>query len=195
MGAWTGDVYKLTEVLRRHRPDLLLLPLDTEPTGVLVVLGADPADRARSEAYDEIIQEHLRPDPQPVPAEVLNRSTALDPEPFLDPALWRAVAAARRSGVSREEGWASVQELVAAASRPAPERELTPAALRAKPVDPTLSAGNPGRRPGAGSGSKAGAPTTRAGATAGAPASLSRRSVRAARRLARKVRRSLPSSH
>ena len=195
MGAWTGDVYKLTEVLRRHRPDLLLLPLDTEPTGVLVVLGADPADRTLSEAYDEIIQEHLRPDPQPVPAEVLNRSTALDPEPFLDPALWRAVAAARRSGVSREEGWASVRELVAAASRPAPERQLTPAALRAKPVDPTLSAGNPGRRPGAGSGSKAGAPTTRGGTTAGAPASLSRRSVRAARRLARKVRRSLPSSH
>ena len=159
-----------------------------------MVLGADPADRTLSEAYDEIIQEHLRPDPQPVPAEVLNRSTALDPEPFLDPALWRAVAAARRSGVSREEGWASVQELVAAASRPAPERELTPAALRAKPVDPTLSAGNPGRRPSAGSGSKAGGPK-RAGATAGAPASLSRRSVRAARRLARKVRRSLPSSH
>ena len=63
MGAWTGDVYKLTEVLRRHRPDLLLLPLDTEPTGVLVVLGADPADRTLSEAYDEIIQEAPAPGP------------------------------------------------------------------------------------------------------------------------------------
>ena len=30
---WTGDVYKVLDVLARHRPDLTCLRVDTEPTG------------------------------------------------------------------------------------------------------------------------------------------------------------------
>ena len=147
MGAWTGDVYKITDVLRRLRPDLLLLPLDTKPTGVLVVLGADPADRTLAEGYDDIIGELVAPDPQPVPAEVLNRTMALDPAPFLEPDLWRAIADARRSGRSRDEAWATIREIAEASSRPAPPRELTPPKLRRNRISPTARTGLPGRSP------------------------------------------------
>ena len=40
--AWTGDVYKVLDVLARHRPDLICLRVDTEPTGLGIVLGLDP---------------------------------------------------------------------------------------------------------------------------------------------------------
>ena len=30
---WAGDVYKMIEVLGRYRPDLVVLPVDTQPTG------------------------------------------------------------------------------------------------------------------------------------------------------------------
>src|SRR5919199_6293552 len=43
--AWTGDVYKIMAILARHRPDLICLRVGTQPTGLLVVLGLDPASR------------------------------------------------------------------------------------------------------------------------------------------------------
>ena len=44
--AWTGDVYKVLGILARHRPDLICLRVGTQPTGLLLVLGLDPANRA-----------------------------------------------------------------------------------------------------------------------------------------------------
>jgi hypothetical protein len=37
--AWTGGVWQLAKVLQRYRPDLLLLPLDAAPAGLLLVAG------------------------------------------------------------------------------------------------------------------------------------------------------------
>lgn len=145
MGAWTGDVFKLTEVLRRHRPDLVLLPLDTDPTGVLVVLGADPDSTVLRDRYDELVAELVVPDPQQVPHPVLDREGAVLPSSVLDSDLWGELVALRESDVSREEGLTRIHALVDASVQPAVRRALTPAALRPRPVDPTLSAGNPGR--------------------------------------------------
>jgi len=39
---WTGDVWKIYECLKRHRPDLFLLPIDTRPTGMLLIAGLSP---------------------------------------------------------------------------------------------------------------------------------------------------------
>ena len=36
--AWTGDVFKVTTVLRSLRPDLVVLEVDTSPTGTVVVI-------------------------------------------------------------------------------------------------------------------------------------------------------------
>ena len=38
---WTGDVYKVVEILRRRRPDLVVLLINTDPTGTAVVVGLD----------------------------------------------------------------------------------------------------------------------------------------------------------
>ena len=41
-GVWTGDVWKILPCLRRYRPDLALLALDANPTGLLLVANLDP---------------------------------------------------------------------------------------------------------------------------------------------------------
>jgi hypothetical protein len=86
--AWTGDVYKVMTVLREYRPDLICLRVGTEPTGLLVVIGLDPTSTALADNYDRIVAEHVRPDPQQVPAEILSRDTALPPRRVLDSPLW-----------------------------------------------------------------------------------------------------------
>lgn len=93
--AWAGDVYKIVEVLRRHRPDLVVLPMDTEPTGMLVVLGADATSSALAEAYDTLLAEHVSPDPQTVPDDVLERREAVDPRRFLDSPILPTLASMR----------------------------------------------------------------------------------------------------
>jgi len=41
-GDWTGDVWRVYDILRERRPDLVLILVDTQPTGLLVVLKPDP---------------------------------------------------------------------------------------------------------------------------------------------------------
>ncbi|MGH2418544.1 MAG: class I SAM-dependent methyltransferase [Candidatus Limnocylindria bacterium] len=104
-GAWTGDVYKITEVLREHRPDLILLPMDTEPTGVLVVLNADPSNRSLRGRYDDLVRTWATPDPQAVPAEVTERRGAVRPERFLaSPILGLLVKGRGHRGWRRSAG-------------------------------------------------------------------------------------------
>ena len=81
--AWTGDVFRVMDVLREHRPDLILLPMDTEPTGVLVVLGADPANDVLRDRYERLVAETVIADPQAVPVEIIERSGAVRPKRFL----------------------------------------------------------------------------------------------------------------
>ena len=65
--AWTGDVFRVLEVLARFRPDVIVIPIDTEPTGLLAVVGLNPMDTTLADRYDEILSEFRRPDPQDVP--------------------------------------------------------------------------------------------------------------------------------
>lgn len=97
-GEWAGDVYKVISVLRSYRPDLVAIPVDTTPTGVLVVLGADPTNTVLREHYDEIVAAWATPDPQDVPTEILERQGAVDPDPLLASDLWRTVATQGRGG-------------------------------------------------------------------------------------------------
>lgn len=105
---WAGDVYKVIPVLREHRPDLVLIPVDTTPTGVLVVLGADAANTVLREHYDQIIARWVAPDPQVVPQEILERRGAVDPERVLALSAWRDLATHRagraRAAVERLRG-------------------------------------------------------------------------------------------
>ncbi|WP_369174690.1 class I SAM-dependent methyltransferase [Streptomyces sp. R28] len=119
-GAWTGDVYKIAEILGRCRPDLVTVLVDTRPTGQLVVLGADPGNRVLRERYDEIVAEYDVPDPQKVPETILDRAGAVAPEVLLGAGFWRPLGRARAWGVGRARGWEPLRKAVEGAlgSRP-----------------------------------------------------------------------------
>ena len=95
---WAGDTYKVTAVLERYRPDLTTVLLDTEPTGMLLVVGLDPTNTVLGEHYDEIVGRHATDDPQAVPDEVLERHKAVDPRRVADSAVWEELARARDTG-------------------------------------------------------------------------------------------------
>ncbi|MFB7496234.1 class I SAM-dependent methyltransferase [Streptomyces sp. NPDC056161] len=111
--AWTGDVYKLVEILNRHRPDLVTVLVDTAPTGQLLVFGADPESTVLQDRYDEIIAEFEVSDPQKVPEAILDRTTAAQPQALLSAGFWAPLAAARNRGTKRSRGWEPLRRAVA----------------------------------------------------------------------------------
>lgn len=96
---WTGDVFRITEALATHRPDLRLITVDTEPTGTLVVAKLDPSSDVLDSRLDEIVRELVVPDPQPIPASVLARADAMAPEEVLALELWDVLRAQREAPV------------------------------------------------------------------------------------------------
>ena len=112
-GAWAGDVYKVAAVLQKRRPELVCLPVDTEPTGMVVVFGADAGNRTLSDAYDDILAELDVPDPQDVPADVLARSSSVDPDRLLAAPVWQQLVKARDGALGRDASvYESLRELI-----------------------------------------------------------------------------------
>jgi hypothetical protein len=110
---WTGDVFKIVPVLRAYRPDLTLLLVDTAPTGLLLVLGLDPASTVLQDNYDAIVAEHVVPDPQVVPEAVLRRDGAIDPAALLRAPVWGALRRGRRPWEGREHVLREISEALA----------------------------------------------------------------------------------
>jgi hypothetical protein len=110
--AWTGDVYKTLLVLQQYRPDLLLLPVHTEQTGLLVVLGLDAESRVLHDRYDDITDRFVVPDPQDVPSQVLDRVGAWDAAALADSELWALLKSLRQRGISRDIGLPQLTDLV-----------------------------------------------------------------------------------
>jgi hypothetical protein len=111
---WTGDVYVMVEVLARFRPDLTIVPVNTRPTGLLVVLGLDPQNAVLVDNYEQIMTEYRRLDPQPVPPVLLDRWTAVPPQRLLDSGVWKVLAAASRDASPQELRGQLAEELAAA---------------------------------------------------------------------------------
>lgn len=97
-GAWTGDVYKVTETLRTHRPDLLVIEVDTKPTGTVVVLLPDARNRALHRVYDQVVADYVVPDPQVVPEDVFGRTHAISGEQLVGSSVWSRVRELRARG-------------------------------------------------------------------------------------------------
>ena len=74
---WTGDVWKIVPCLRKYRPDLTLIPINTKPTGLLIILGLDRNNRVLREQYNPVVREFLEMAATP-PADILNRENAYD---------------------------------------------------------------------------------------------------------------------
>jgi hypothetical protein len=115
---WTGDVYKLLGVFAEHRPDLILVRVTTEPTGLGLVLGLDPGSTRLAERLDAITEQLVTPDPQPVPEAVLERRGAVEPHTVLEASFWGVLREARDRGVGRDEGLPALRAAVERASAP-----------------------------------------------------------------------------
>ncbi len=80
---WTGDVWKLIPCLRKHRPDLTLLLVDTSPSGMLMIAGLDHANTSLWRDYNAIVKPYIVSQPLKtpgkVPPEIIARQGAMLP--------------------------------------------------------------------------------------------------------------------
>jgi len=100
--SWAGDVYKVVEILRRRRPDLVVLLVNTANTGTAVVVGFDQASTTLKDGYAEEEDYLLQPDPQTLPQEYLDRSIAVEPDILLESPVWERLVASREPGSSAD---------------------------------------------------------------------------------------------
>lgn len=107
---WTGDVYKIARILERRRPDLTCIKVDTEPTGVLVILGLDPHSTVLDERFDAIAPRAIKANARGVPARVLKRKGALAPEAILSAPFWSLLGDSAARELPREQGLARLRE-------------------------------------------------------------------------------------
>jgi hypothetical protein len=121
--AWTGDVYKVTAALRRFRPDVVCLEVNTQPTGTLVLLLPDASSMALHEAYDDLVESYVSPDPQDVPEEVLRRTRAIQPEQLLEAPVWEELR--RLRGLADGESRPAVRALLDRAGLGPPVRTVS----------------------------------------------------------------------
>jgi len=59
---WSGDVWRLIVLLKRHRPDLAIHTIAAPPTGLGLITRLDPRAGALTSALDELIAEGLATD-------------------------------------------------------------------------------------------------------------------------------------
>jgi hypothetical protein len=55
--AWTGDIWKIHQILREERPDLTLLALNAHTTGLLLIAGLNPQDTHLQTVYSRVVRE------------------------------------------------------------------------------------------------------------------------------------------
>jgi hypothetical protein len=59
---WAGDVWKIIEILRRHRPDLCMTVFDCPPTGLVVCTNLNPESDVLRRRYQGIVHDFMRMD-------------------------------------------------------------------------------------------------------------------------------------
>jgi predicted O-methyltransferase YrrM len=94
---WAGDVYKAIDVVARHRPDLVVLLVNTKPTGTAVVVGSDNLSRVLAATHEAERAYLEAEDPQAPPHEFLSRAAAVDPVELLASEAWQLLVSARES--------------------------------------------------------------------------------------------------
>jgi SAM-dependent methyltransferase len=112
---WTGDIWKLASCLAELRPDLVLIPLDTEPTGLLLVAGLNRDNRVLWNQYNPIVRRFSAE--QAPSASVLQRTGVLAPD---DPRVARVLATLRQcrdAGAKRPAVVAALRAGLAAGTR------------------------------------------------------------------------------
>jgi SAM-dependent methyltransferase len=77
---WTGDVWKIVPCLRQFRPDLVLVPINCAPAGLLLVAGLSPDSTVLRDNYNPITSRYLGSAFEQPSQDVLAREGALAPD-------------------------------------------------------------------------------------------------------------------
>jgi hypothetical protein len=59
---WSGDIWRLVLLLKKHRPDLSIHTIATPPTGLVVIRKLDPSSNFIAENLDDLCEEFMRLD-------------------------------------------------------------------------------------------------------------------------------------
>jgi len=86
---WTGDMWKLHKCLESTRPELLLVPIDAAPTGLLLVVGLNASNRKLLESYNTLVERYKDMNLGEYAAQVLQREGARSAD---DPLVWQVLA-------------------------------------------------------------------------------------------------------
>lgn len=108
---WTGDVWRLHRALAEVRPDLFLLPLDTKPTGLLLVAGLDPANRVLWNRYNAAVRKYRDQASEVPPDAVISRQGAVDPGAAVVTGTFRLLAELKRQGTGARPVAAALRDL------------------------------------------------------------------------------------
>lgn len=54
---WTGDVWKAVWVLKKYRPDLTIIAVDSPPTGLICITHLDPKSSLLKDRYAELVRD------------------------------------------------------------------------------------------------------------------------------------------
>ena len=82
--AWTGDVWKIVEILERYRPELYLRHVNVAPTGLLAVANLSPSNQVLRQNYENIRNEYTDHPLSPERMENLRKPNLLrEPEQVL----------------------------------------------------------------------------------------------------------------
>lgn len=71
---WSGDVWKVSATLIKHRPDLEVFTVAAHPTGLGVITGLDPLSTVLTDNFDAIVREFVDKE---VPEDMTERRTLL----------------------------------------------------------------------------------------------------------------------
>lgn len=100
-GAWTGDIWKLHQILREVRPDLTLLALNSFTSGLLLIAGLDPDNHDLKRDYNRLVSRFVELD-KPSEA-VLDRYGAIPSDHPLVGQLVNLLRLCKETGQSVEQ--------------------------------------------------------------------------------------------
>jgi hypothetical protein len=136
-GPWTGDVWKLIPTLRELRPDLMCVQVNTQPTGLLMVIGVDADSTTLSDHYQELEAKWSGPDHVRPPAAVLRRHQAIQPAVVIDAPFWTVLRELREGSASAQDLRDSVSAWAAETLMPRQAKAVNPSfAGKARPTPP-----------------------------------------------------------
>jgi SAM-dependent methyltransferase len=106
---WMGDAWRMAFCLKVYRPDLLVLIVDTRPSGLMLVAGLDPASRQLWDQYNVVVDEAASGLPLTAPPSVLERDGVIAPDDARIDDLLSLLQGIRKGGLSHAGARARLQ--------------------------------------------------------------------------------------